>query len=78
MSFPNTTALALAPHGRVAGSAAAVLGCLQFAIGGIGGALVSMLDNGTAMPMVGTIAAGGVLAFLTNRFFSPKDAPHIH
>ena len=32
---PNTTALAMAPHGKVAGNASAMLGCMQFAIGGV-------------------------------------------
>ena len=77
-SFPNATALALAPHGRVAGSAAAVLGCVQFAIGGIGGSLVSALDNGTAMPMVGVICVAGLLALVINLLFAPKDAPAMH
>ena len=74
-SFPNATALALAPHGRVAGSAAAMLGCIQFGLGGLGGGLVSMLDNGTAMPMVGVIAFCGVAALLINLLFASKSAP---
>ena len=72
-AFPNATALALAPHGKDAGSAAAVLGCIQFALGGLGGGLVSGLGNGTAMPMVIVIAMGGVLALLINLLFAPKD-----
>jgi DHA1 family bicyclomycin/chloramphenicol resistance-like MFS transporter len=77
-SFPNATALALAPHGKVAGSAAAVLGCIQFALGGLGGWLVSALDNGTAMPMVGVISTAGVLALAINLLFAPREAPHMH
>lgn len=77
-SFPNATALALAPHGKVAGSAAAMLGFIQFALGGLGGGLVSALDNGTAMPMVGVISISGVLALAINLAFASKDAPHMH
>ena len=77
-SFPNATALALAPHGKIAGSASAMLGCVQFAIGGLAGSLVSWLDNGTAMPMVGVIATAGVLALVINLVFAPKDAPLMH
>jgi len=77
-SFPNATALALTPHGKVAGSAAAMLGFVQFALGGLGGGLVSLLDNGTSMPMVGVISIGGVLALAINLLFAPKDAPHMH
>ncbi len=72
---PNTTALALAPHGKVAGNASAMLGCLQFAIGGAGGMLVSGLDNGTSIPMVSVIAAGGILALLLNLTLALKDEP---
>jgi DHA1 family bicyclomycin/chloramphenicol resistance-like MFS transporter len=78
MSFPNATALALAPHGKIAGNASAVLGCLQFMIGGIGGSVVSELDNGTAMPMVLVIATGGVLAFLIHWIFAPKERARLH
>ena len=37
--MPNTTALAMAPHGKVAGSASALLGTLQFVLGAIAGSL---------------------------------------
>jgi DHA1 family bicyclomycin/chloramphenicol resistance-like MFS transporter len=70
---PNATALAMAPHGKIAGNASAMLGCLQFAIGGAGGMLVSGLDNGTAIPMVSVIAAGSCLALGINLAFAPKN-----
>ncbi|HEV2198632.1 MAG TPA: Bcr/CflA family multidrug efflux MFS transporter [Bryobacteraceae bacterium] len=72
-AFPNATALAMAPHGRVAGNASAMLGCLQFAIGGAGGMLVSGLDNGTSIPMVAVIAAGACLALAINLTLAPKN-----
>jgi DHA1 family bicyclomycin/chloramphenicol resistance-like MFS transporter len=77
-SFPNATALALAPHGKIAGTAAAMLGFVQFALGGLGGWLVSALDNGTSMPLASVMAVAGVLALVTNLAFAPKDAPHMH
>jgi DHA1 family bicyclomycin/chloramphenicol resistance-like MFS transporter len=77
-TFPNATALALAPHGKVAGSAAAMLGFIQFGLGGIGGGLVSALDNGTAMPMVAVISFGGLLALAINLLFASKEAPAMH
>ncbi len=49
--FPNVAALAMAPHGEVAGSASALLGVFQFGLGAASGALVGMLHNGTVMPM---------------------------
>jgi MFS transporter, DHA1 family, multidrug resistance protein len=72
---PNSTALAMAPHGKIAGNASAMLGCLQFAIGGAGGMLVSGLDNGTSIPMVSVIAVGSCLALLLNLVLAPKNEP---
>jgi DHA1 family bicyclomycin/chloramphenicol resistance-like MFS transporter len=70
---PNATALAMAPHGKIAGNASAMLGCLQFAIGGAGGMLVSGLDNGTSIPMVAVIAAGSCLALVLNLALAAKN-----
>ena len=64
--MPNTTALAMAPHGAVAGSASALLGTLQFVLGATAGALVGVLGNGTAVPLAAVIAGCGVAAFLTH------------
>ncbi|MGE5612199.1 MAG: multidrug effflux MFS transporter [Bacillota bacterium] len=55
--FPNATAAAMAPFADQAGSASAVLGVLQFAIGAASGALVGQLPGSTALPMAGVIAA---------------------
>ena len=54
--LPNTTALAMAPHGRVAGSASALLGHLQFVLGAIAGSLIGAFANGTAVPMAAVVA----------------------
>jgi len=68
--FPNTTVLAMSPHGRIAGNASAVLGFLQFGISAIGGLTVSALQNAqktpTAVPMAGTIALCAALALGIN------------
>lgn len=61
--MPNTTALAMAPHGTVAGSASALLGCVQFVLGSAAGALVGVASNGTAVPLAAVLAACGVGAF---------------
>ena len=63
--MPNTTALAMAPHGAMAGSASALLGTLQFVIGATAGALVGALGNGTAVPFAAVIAGCGLGAFVT-------------
>jgi DHA1 family bicyclomycin/chloramphenicol resistance-like MFS transporter len=61
---PNVLALALAPHGRQAGSASALIGASQAAVGAALGMLVGLLHNGTAAPMVGLIALCTSMAFL--------------
>jgi MFS transporter, DHA1 family, multidrug resistance protein len=66
--LPNTTALAMAPHGRVAGSASALLGTFQFVLGAVAGSLVGAFANGTPVPMAAVVAGCGATAFLTNRF----------
>ena len=64
--LPTSTALAMAPHGRVAGGASAVLGAVQFAVSGGGGTVVSWLHNGTAVPMAAAIAVCGAAALAVN------------
>ena len=68
--LPNTTALAMAPHGQVAGSASALLGTIQFVLGSLTGALVGAFANGTAVPLAVVIAGCGVAAFITHRTVS--------
>jgi MFS transporter, DHA1 family, multidrug resistance protein len=63
--LPNTTALAMAPHGHVAGSASALLGTIQFVLGSVSGGLVGLLANGTAVPFAAVIAGCGVAAFVS-------------
>jgi DHA1 family bicyclomycin/chloramphenicol resistance-like MFS transporter len=64
---PNTAAAAMAPYGRVAGSASALLGTLQFVVGAVSGIVVGVLYNGTALPMAATIAACCVTALVLFR-----------
>lgn len=61
--MPNTTALAMAPHGSVAGSASALLGSVQFVIGAIAGTLVGAIGTASAVPLALVIAACGTGAF---------------
>ena len=65
--MPNTTALAMAPHGGVAGSASALLGTLQFVLGATAGALVGLLGDGTAVPFAAVIATCGIAALVVYR-----------
>jgi DHA1 family bicyclomycin/chloramphenicol resistance-like MFS transporter len=71
---PNTTAAAMAPHGQIAGSASALLGTLQFLVGAGAGALVGLLDNGTALPMAGVIALCGIAALTTFQLLAFRPA----
>ena len=62
--FPNTSALALNPFSKLAGSASALLGSIQLGIGALASALVSLLHNHTAMPMMEVMAACAILSYL--------------
>jgi len=63
-AFPNSSALCLAPFTRNAGTASALMGALQLGIGAISTALVSILNNGTAMPMAAVMCACAVTSFI--------------
>lgn len=63
-TVPNASALALTPFARLAGSASALLGALQLGIGSLASLAVSVLHNGTAMPMVVTMLGCVILALL--------------
>jgi len=54
--FPNASALSLASFGHNAGGASALLGGIQMGIGAGTSALVSFLQNNTALPMIGVMA----------------------
>jgi DHA1 family bicyclomycin/chloramphenicol resistance-like MFS transporter len=71
---PNAIALAMAPHGRQAGSASALLGAFQMATAAAVGALIGLLHNGTALPMVGVIATCVTAAFLILQWVTPLHA----
>jgi DHA1 family bicyclomycin/chloramphenicol resistance-like MFS transporter len=62
LSFPNAPAIALSRHGDIAGTAAAVLGAVQFMIGGSIAPLVGALDDGTALPLAAIIVGTTGLA----------------
>jgi DHA1 family bicyclomycin/chloramphenicol resistance-like MFS transporter len=54
--FPNTTVLAMSPHGANAGNASALLGFFQFAISAVGGIIV------TNLPLPGPVAMAVLIA----------------
>lgn len=68
---PNTTALALEPFSKNAGSASALLGSFQMVFGAAASVLVSVFYNGTAMPMAVLMAVfslWGMLSVLAHKF----------
>lgn len=61
---PNVTALALAPHGRQAGTASALLGATQSALTAAGGLAVAIFSDGTVRTLAAIMAAAATLALL--------------
>ena len=67
----NTTALALEPFSKNAGSASALLGSFQMVFGAAASVLVSVFYNGTAMPMAVLMAVfslWGMISVLAHKF----------
>jgi DHA1 family bicyclomycin/chloramphenicol resistance-like MFS transporter len=62
-TFPNSSALSLAPFAQHAGSAAALMGGIQMSIGAFTSAMVSFLNNHTAVPMTGVMACCSLTSF---------------
>ncbi|MDD0976318.1 multidrug effflux MFS transporter [Pseudomonas fontis] len=60
--IPNASACAMSGQGARAGSASALLGCLQFSVAAGAAALVGVLHDGSAMPMAIVISLCGVAA----------------
>jgi MFS transporter, DHA1 family, multidrug resistance protein len=63
----NATALAMGQAHEHAGAASALIGVIQFLLAAVIGALVGVLQNGTAIPMTAVIAVLGVAGFLLLR-----------
>jgi len=61
---PNASALSLTPFPDNAGTASALMGTLQMGIGACASAMVSILNNGTAIPMTGIMALCTILALI--------------
>jgi DHA1 family bicyclomycin/chloramphenicol resistance-like MFS transporter len=60
LAFPNAPALALSRHGEAAGTAAALLGAVQFGVGALAAPLVGVI--GTAAVGMALVIAGGLVA----------------
>ena len=62
LSLPNTPALALTRHGEAAGTAAAMLGAVQFGVGAVVAPLVGLSGSGSAVPMAAVMVGVTLLA----------------
>ncbi|MBB4079878.1 DHA1 family bicyclomycin/chloramphenicol resistance-like MFS transporter [Lewinella aquimaris] len=60
--FPNASALSLDTMRHTAGSASALMGSLQMAVGAVASAIVGILQNETGVPMAGVMAVCGGVA----------------
>jgi MFS transporter, DHA1 family, multidrug resistance protein len=63
-SFPNSSALSMAPFTREAGSASALMGALQMGVGAVASAMVGLFFNNTALPMTGVMACCAFIALV--------------
>ena len=76
--IPNASACAMSGQGARAGSASALMGCLQFSVAAGAAALVSLLHDGSAVPMALVISLCGALvvsvAMLTRRLQASRPA----
>ncbi|HEV7964080.1 MAG TPA: multidrug effflux MFS transporter [Actinoplanes sp.] len=79
LALPNAPALALSRHGEAAGTAAALLGAVQFGVGALAAPLVGIL--GTDAVAMAIVIAGGMLSAITMLLLVvrpwelPVDAP---
>ncbi|MFV3383796.1 multidrug effflux MFS transporter [Pseudomonas sp. NY15354] len=76
--IPNASACAMSGQGARAGSASALMGCVQFSVAAGAAALVGVLHDGSAVPMALVISLCGVLvvsvAMLTRRLQARRPA----
>lgn len=70
--YPNASALAMAPFGSNAGTAAASLGVLQYGAAALSGLVAGLWHDGTALPMAGGILVCAVGANVALRLLAPR------
>ena len=78
LALPNAPALALTRHGEAAGTAAALLGAVQFGVGALAAPLVGIVGTGAVgMALViagGMLAANAVLLLIARQLSQPVTA----
>jgi len=70
--LPNANACAMQRYPHMAGTAASLLGVVQFGTGAVFGTLVGHLLDGTIWPMAAAMGIGGVLCFVSHRLLAPR------
>ncbi|MET0989666.1 MAG: multidrug effflux MFS transporter [Glaciihabitans sp.] len=76
LSFPCVQVIALAEHGAEAGTAASVLGAVNFGLAGVISPIVGLLGVATAGPMGAVMAGTALVSVLTLWFLiRPKTVP---
>ncbi|GIL40051.1 Bcr/CflA family multidrug efflux MFS transporter [Roseiterribacter gracilis] len=71
---PNSTTMAMAPYGRDAGSASALLGTIQFTLAAIMASTVGALEDHTARPMTIVIASCSIAGVICFAVLRPRSA----
>jgi DHA1 family bicyclomycin/chloramphenicol resistance-like MFS transporter len=71
--LPTGTVTALHLHGHMAGTASALIGTAGFACGAAASGLVSLLSDGTALPMLGMLALLALLTMVAAHFAFSGD-----
>ncbi|WP_235833498.1 multidrug effflux MFS transporter [Orlajensenia flava] len=75
-TFPCIQVLALANHGKEAGTAASVLGALNFGLAGVLSPIVGVLGVGSALPMAGVMATTALISIVLLWFVvRPRTVP---
>jgi DHA1 family bicyclomycin/chloramphenicol resistance-like MFS transporter len=64
MTFPNGSALALAPFTQNMGSASSLMGCLQIGVGGLFSASVGLFNTTSSVPVAVLLALAAVCAWV--------------
>jgi DHA1 family bicyclomycin/chloramphenicol resistance-like MFS transporter len=62
---PNVAALAMAPHGKEAGAASALMGALQSALAMLSGFAVATFNDGTVSTLAAIMTVGGALTWVS-------------
>ncbi len=63
-TFPNASALSMAPFSKNAGSASALMGAIQMGLGALATVILSIFNDQTAVPMAAIMAGSAFLSLL--------------